>query len=846
MRTSSFFLVLLPSLLVSQVSIPSPDSFFGFKVGDRHLRPDQIVSYLKALDEASDRISMEQYGQTYEDRPLILLTITSPENHRNIAALKERHQALCDPSRSATVDIEHLPVVVWMGYSVHGNEASGSNASVEVAYELASRQGPEIEHMLEETIILIDPMINPDGLARFTEWVNSHTSKNLIADPNNVEHNEAWPGGRTNHYWFDLNRDWMPLQHPESRARLAKYYEWMPNVLTDHHEMGTNATFFFQPGVPARDNPLIPKDVDQLTGKIAGYHAQALNRIGSLYYSQEGYDDFYIGKGSSYPDITGSIGILFEQASSRGQLQESVNGNLSFAFTVRNHFTTSLSTLTAAVALRKELLTHQRDFFTSALREAEHSPVKGYVFGSATDPWRTYYLLDILRRHQIDVYGLAKQLRVNGRTFEAGSSFVVPTAQRQFRLLTSLFERRTKFADSLFYDISSWTLPLAFNLPYAELKTVSQEFLGTRIDQPVPPQGSLTGSPDVYAYVFEWNSYYAPRALYRLQKAEIKTKVATRPFEALTSGGKRTFDYGTIMVPLGIQKERIDTIRRTIETITREDGVNVHALSTGLSTEGIDLGSPNFDALQIPKAMIVVGRGVSPTDVGEAWHLLDQRFDVDVSLDETTALGRIDLSRYNVITMGGGNYAGIDSAGLASLRRWVESGGTLIAMEQAAVWAVNNRLATGRFRRDAAGWRDSILARRAYADEGMFSAAREMPGSIFEALGDRTHPLLFGYDEEKLSVFKSNAIFLEPSRNPYATPLVYSREPLLSGYLHKSYAKLISGSAAIVVSSLRSGRVILLADDPNFRAFWYGTNKLYLNCLFFGQLLRAGRMRGEE
>jgi hypothetical protein len=846
MRTI-FLLITLPlSLLISQPSITSPESFFGFKVGKGHLRPDHIVSYLKALDQASDRVTLEEYGQTYEGRPLVLLTITSPENHRNLQALKEQHRALCDPSRSATVDIEDLPVVIWMGYSVHGNEASGSNASVRVAYYLASTQGPEIERTLKETIILIDPMINPDGLARFTEWVTSHNSKNPTADPNNREHNEAWPGGRSNHYWFDLNRDWMPLQHPESKARLAKYYEWMPNVLTDHHEMGTNATFFFQPGEPARNNPLTPKDVDELTEKIARYHAQALDHAGSLYYSHEDYDDFYIGKGSSYPDITGGIGILFEQASSRGLLQESVNGTLSFEFTVRNQFTTSLSTLTAADALRKELLAHQRDFFASALREAERSLVKGYVFGSATDPWRTYYLLDILRRHQIDVYGLTRQLRADGQTFDPGSAFVVPTSQKQFRLITSLFERRTKFADSLFYDVSAWTLPLAFDLPSAELKTVSREALGTRVELPVPPKGALIGSPSEYAYVFEWHSYYAPRALYRLQKAEIKTKVAARTFEAVTSEGKRTFDYGAIMISVGIQKERVDTIRKIIETITREDGVRVYAFSTGFSDGGIDLGSPNFAALQIPRAMIVVGPGVSSTDVGEAWHLLDQRFDMEVSLDEATALGRIDLSRYNVITMVGGNYAGIDSAGLASLRRWVENGGTLVTMEQASQWAVTNRLATGQFRRDDAARGDSTTPRLAYADEETYSGAREIPGSIFEAIGDRTHPLLYGYDTEKLSVFKSNTIFMQPSRNPYATPLVYSQEPLLSGYLHKSYDKLIKGSAAIVVSALRSGRVILMADDPNFRAFWYGTNKLYLNCLFFGQLLRPSRMRGEE
>jgi hypothetical protein len=303
---------------------------------------------------------------------------------------------------------------------------------VSVAYTLASAQGPDIEQMLNKTIILLDPMINPDGLGRFSQWVNTHRAEIPVADPASREHTEVWPGGRTNHYWFDLNRDWMPLQHPESRARILKYYEWMPNVLNDHHEMGTNSTFFFQPGVPGRTNPNTPAMVDELTRSIARFHAQALDQIGSLYFTKESFDDFYIGKGSSYPDITGSIGILYEQASSRGQIQESVNGALTFTATLRNHFTTSFSVLKAAQAMRKDLLSYQRTFFTSALKEAEQSAVKGYVFGTASDPSRAYHLIEILRRHQIEVYELAKQVRVADRLFEPGKAYVVPTNQKQF------------------------------------------------------------------------------------------------------------------------------------------------------------------------------------------------------------------------------------------------------------------------------------------------------------------------------------------------------------------------------------------------------------------------------
>lgn len=846
MRVLLLSLALSLSLAQAQQTIPTPESFLGFAVGDCHLRPDQIVDYMKTLAGLSPRVTLEQYGETHEKRPLILLTITSPENHKNLQALMEQHRLLSDPAASGSLDLESMPAIVWLGYSVHGNEASGSNASVLVAHHLASTQGPEMEELLKRTIILIDPVINPDGHGRFAQWVNSNRGKTLTADPGTREHAEAWPGGRGNHYLFDLNRDYIPLQHPESRGRMVKYYEWLPNVLNDHHEMGTNSTFFFQPGIPGRTNPNTPRKNEELTLAIARFHAKALDEIGSLYYTRESFDDFYIGKGSSYPDVTGSVGILYEQASSRGSMQESVNGNLTFAATVRNQYTASLSVLKAAQSLRMELLAYQRDFFTSALKEADLFPIKGYVFGSPTDPGRNYHLLDILRRHQIDVYELSKSVETGGKTFAPFSSYIVPMSQKQFRLINALFEKYTAFTDSLFYDISAWSLPLAFDLPNAELKGPVRDFQGKKIDRPVFPKGNLVTADNPVAYAFEWKQYYAPRALYRLQKAGIKTRVATKPFEARTPNGKQRFDYGTIMVPVGIQRDKSELIAKTILTITQEDGIYCTALSTGMSVEGIDLGSSSFEALQVPRVMLVVGQGVSSTDIGEAWHLLDQRLAMEVSLVEMQSIGRVDLTRYTTIVMAGGSYASVDSAGMASLKRWIENGGTLVALEQAAEWAVNSRLATARFRRFDRSRSDSLAPRRLYGDEQRYSGALNLDGAIFEAVGDRTHPLFFGFDDDHLPVFKGNTVFMEPSRNPYATPLVYTRSPLLSGYIHREHESLLKNSAAIVVSALRSGRVILMTDNPNFRAFWFGTNKLFLNSIFFGSVLRQGSMRMEE
>ena len=352
----------LPEDVTYNTAIPTPEDVLGYVPGTWHVSHDKLVSYMKVLAKASDRIHIEQQGLTYEDRPLLLLTITSPENHNRLEAIRQDHLALTETA-SERLNTNELPVVVYQGFSIHGNEPSGSNAALVAAYYLAAAQGPKINELLKHTVILFDPSLNPDGLQRFAYWANTNKSKHINTDPQDREYDEVWPGGRTNHYWFDMNRDWLPVQLPESRARIATFHKWHPNILTDHHEMGSNSSFFFQPGIPSRTHPLTPALNQELTKNIGNYHAKALDNIGSLYYTEEDYDDFYYGKGSTFPDINGSIGILFEQASSRGHAQETDNGVLTFPFTIRNQFTAALSTLDAAVGMRTELLDYQRDFY---------------------------------------------------------------------------------------------------------------------------------------------------------------------------------------------------------------------------------------------------------------------------------------------------------------------------------------------------------------------------------------------------------------------------------------------------------------------------------------------------
>ncbi|MBT8255816.1 MAG: zinc carboxypeptidase, partial [Bacteroidia bacterium] len=453
----------LPTDVKYDPAIPTPKTVIGHEVGEWHITHDKLTQYMYALANASPRITIEDRGSTFEGRPLLLLTITTPANHQNIESIRTQHVQLTE-NGSSSLNTANMPVVVYQGFSIHGNEPSGSNAALAVAYYLAAAQGPKIDELLNNTVILFDPSFNPDGLQRFAYWANIHKSQNVNPDPNDREYREVWPGGRTNHYWFDMNRDWLPVQLPESRARIKSFHHWYPNVLTDHHEMGTNSSFFFQPGIPSRTHPLTPQKNQDLTGAIAKYHAKALDKIGSFYYSEENFDDFYYGKGSTFPDINGSIGILFEQASSRGHAQESDNGVLTFAFTIRNQFTAALSTLEASVNLRKQLLDYQRDFFSNARNEA--SKGGAIVFGDEKDASRAYHLAEILQRHKIKFHELRSNFASNGKNYKKGFAYVVPKNQRQHRLINAMFAKRTQFQDSLFYDVSAWTFPLAFNLDF--------------------------------------------------------------------------------------------------------------------------------------------------------------------------------------------------------------------------------------------------------------------------------------------------------------------------------------------------------------------------------------------
>ncbi|RXJ45817.1 M14 family metallopeptidase [Gelidibacter gilvus] len=805
----------LPQNTTYDKSIPTPQSVIGHEVGEWHITHDKLVEYMKALAASSDRITLENRGTTYEGRPLVLLTITSAKNHENIDAIRQQHISATEDN--ASVNTSNMPIVVNQGFSIHGNEPSGSNAALLVAYYLAAAESSEVKNMLDNMVVLFDPSFNPDGLQRFAFWANSNKSKNLNPDPNDREYNEVWPRGRTNHYWFDMNRDWLPVQLPESRARLETFHKWLPNILTDHHEMGTNSSFFFQPGIPSRTHPLTPQLNQDLTKRIGNFHAKAFDKIGSFYYTEESFDDFYYGKGSTFPDINGSIGILFEQASSRGHIQESDNGILTFPFTIRNQFTAALSTLEAGHDMREEILKYQHDFFKNARGEGIKEKGKNIVFGDSKDAAKTYELAEILRRHQIEIYDLKDDATIDGKQFKKGHSYVVPKNQKNTRLINAMFEKRTTFQDSLFYDVSAWTLPLAFNLDYAE--GVLASHLGEKVLDLKMKPGQVSSKSD-YAYLMEWHEYYTPKVLNAILKNDLMAKVAMKQF-----GTKdKKYDYGTILIPVQNQSKNADELYQFLNELAKDGHVQIDAVSTGL-TEGINLGSSEFKPLTLPKIALLVGNGISSYDAGEIWHLLDQRYDMILTKLDTDNLGRVDLSRYNTIIMPSGT---LDKSNTEKLATWVENGGTLIGFKNTLRWLNTNKFMKLDFKKS-----ERVAKNITFEQRSDYSGAQVIGGAIFEVKLDRSHPINFGYKNDKLPVFRNSTLYINPDKQSYNNPIQYTKNPLLSGYVSKPNLDSLALTVPYQMQRMKRGKVVAFTDNTNFRAFWFGTNKLMMNAIFF-------------
>ena len=782
-------------------TIPKPSEVIGHEVGEWHVTHDKLVQYMYAIANSSDRIIIEETGKTYENRPLLILKVSSPDNLKNLEKIKENHIKITNGKKIS--EFTNMPAVVYQGFSVHGNEASASNAALLGIYYLAASNESETLEILNNTVILYDPCLNPDGLQRFANWVNSN--KNLIPNPDNNdrEFSEVWPGGRTNHYWFDLNRDWLPVQLPESKARIKTFTDWLPNIVTDHHEMGTNSTFFFQPGVPSRVNPLIPNFNQELTEKIAKYHSEHLDKIGSLYYSKENYDDFYFGKGSTYPDINGSIGILFEQASSRGHLQQSQNGILTFPFTIKNQLTTIISTLNAASSLRTQLLSYMNEFYIEALDEVNNSKTSGIGFGNNYDKTSSYQLAKILKSHKIDVF------ETNSKNYK----YYVPLKQKKSRLIRAMFETSTNFQDSLFYDVSAWTFPLAFNVNHEFLKKELE--VVKSFDE---PKGKVSNFSD-YGYLIKPHDYNIPKLINSLQEKGIRIKSSSKSFKINSD----YFDYGSLLIPVVGQSISSKNIYDLLNNVSNKTGIDIYALKNGYE-DNIGFGSGSFTTIKTPKIGLIVGSGVRAYDAGEIWHLFDTRYEIPITKIDIKNLNRVNLSQYTHVILP--SYSGTDLS-TTKIQDFLKSGGNLIAYRSSINWLERNKFINVDFIKNDISAKDV-----SFEDRSKFSGAQVVGGAIFETKIDKSHPINFGFHNDVLPTFRNNTIFMKPEKNSYNNPIKYTENPLLSGYISNDNLEILKQSVPFKIKRFSSGKIFLFTDNTNFRAFWYGTNRLLMNAIY--------------
>jgi len=812
-------------------SIPTPESVIGHQVGEFHVSHDKLSHYVQELSKSSKRVKLVKRGKTYENRTSWLMIITSESNHSNLEEIRQQHLRLSD-SKNIDIDTSNMPIVVYQGFSVHGDEPSGSNASLLLMYHLLASDSDETKELLDNTVILLDPSFNPDGLQRFSQWANMNKNQSLNPDPSDREYNQYWPRGRTNHYWFDLNRDMLPNQLPETNAKIETFTKWMPNILTDHHEMGTNSSFFFQPGVPERKNPLISDLNQALTKEIGTYHEDALNKIGSLYYSEESYDDFFFGKASTYPDANGSIGILFEQGSSRGHIQESVNGILTFPFTIRNQLTAAFSTLKAAQNMRVKLLNYMKGFYDDQIDPA--NKYESIIFGKQKDKSTVHHLAEVLNSHKIKFNTLSQDVEVNGTKYSKENSYIVPLNQPKRTLIRAMFDTQTSFNDSLFYDVSAWTFPLAFNVNYDKTDRFNKPGrLGIKSEE-VQNLERITGSVDDksdYAYLFEPHDYYAQAAVYELIKNGLRVKTATRTFAI----NGENFDYGTYMVSVQNQSLNSDELYNLLVDVSSRTGINIKSQSTGI-TEGIDLGSNNFEIVKEPKIGLIVGEGVRSYDAGEIWHLLDTRFNIPITKLDVSDLGYIDLSRYTHIILPdyseGYQYQSTGgNINKNQINDYIEDGGNLIAYRNSVKW-VSSNLSEIDFHTNEITADDVTFSERQ-----SFFGAQQTGGAIFNSIIDKSHPVNFGIESNSLPLFRNSNVYMTKSEQSFNNPIVYSSSPLMSGYISEENLSLLKKSTPFKVIRSGKGKILLMTDNTNFRAFWFGTNRILLNMLFHSNIM---------
>jgi len=865
MRLSALAFLLVPAAVTAQHSynapgsfdpaVPTPKSVLGYEVGERFTPHHMLMRYIDRLAATSRRVRVDTVAHTFEGRESVLVIATSEANHTRMPQIRADARRIGDPRGAAAGEVStatgRMPSIAWLGYTVHGGEASGTEAAIALLYQLAAGRDAETQRILDSVVVLIDPVQNPDGHERHVQDVmRNRGAQGIPTTPGSMIHQGNWPGPRTSHYYFDLNRDWFLHSHPETRGRVRTFLEWYPHVAVDLHEMGSNSTYFFAPPMePINKN--VHASILQWWNVYARANASAFDRNGWSYFTREGYDEFYPGYGVSWPILTGAVGMTYEQASSGGGAIRRTDGTiLTLRDAAHHHYTAAWATITTTATRRADRVRDYAAFRQSAITDATNAPMRAIVIeqdaqGRADSLAARLLANGITVRRIADETSLPNAIAFGGATqatrIPAGS-YAVDLAQPQGRLAKALLEpdaqldssfirqelesRRTNQPER-FYDMTAWSLPYTFRVRAYTTRTVpaGTDLAADAFARP-PAASEAPSTPAQYAYAFAPGSEASIRLLAALLRDSVRISYAPRAFRV----GQGNFPHGAFVVRVAANDS---TVHRRMRNGIAASNARVSTVASALVDEGTDLGSNSVIPVRTPRVALVGGTPIQGNSFGFTWYTFDQRIGYPVTTVAASSLVGV-LSDFDVIVVPSVAVGGFDNVlgdgGRTALGAWVRSGGVLITLDGATAWLATQRAGLARLR---------LRSDSARADStGGAPLPVDVPGAILRAYGDTLSPLLAGVRTSEIPVLLFSGRFYTTPRDLRAGEAVIRYAPearlRLGGYMWPEVAERVAGSPYLWTEQVGRGRVIGFAGDPNFRDMWRGLLPVFANAVFLG------------
>ncbi|MBW8683235.1 M14 metallopeptidase family protein [Chitinophaga rhizophila] len=813
--------------------LPTPDQFLGYALGTQFTPHHRVLEYFKAVAAVTPNMQLTQYGSTYEGRPLMLAVITAPENAGKIEQIRTHNLEL---SNGTGTPAAGDPVIVWLSYNVHGNEAVSTEAAMTTLYMLANPANKEQQDWLKHVVVIIDPCLNPDGRERYVSYYNQiHTR---YPDPLlfSREHNEPWPGGRANHYYFDLNRDWAWQTQVESQQRVAWYSRWMPQVHVDFHEQSIDAPYYFAPAAEPFHDIIKPwqRSMQMLIGKN---NARYFDKEGWLYFTKEFFDMFYPSYGDTYPTYNGAIGMTYEQggggrAGLAGLKQD--GDTLTLSQRIAHHRTTGLSTIEIASQESAQLLKEFTKYFYDALHTPD-GPYQSYVVKAAGNSEKLASLGNLLNKNGIRFGYGAGVTKASGFNYFSGKTenltiekedMVISAAQARSNLLKVLFEPDSRLSDSVTYDITAWSLPYAYGLQTYALRqplTPAKDSLQVTVNTALVAQRP-------YAYLARWNSVKDVRFLSALLQKRIRVRYAEGDFIA---GGK-SFPAGTLIITRSGNETAGPQFDEQVVNLANTYKTTLDAVSTGFVEKGVDFGSEKVRFIKPIRVAVVMGEGVSSLAAGEVWHFFEQQIGYPLTIVDEKQLSRINWKALDVLILPDGEYRYLsEKDNTNKLRDWITGGGKLIAMQDALAqiasldWGIHLKKTD----EDKEDNKDEYALLKPYANREREGVKQMIPGAIYKVQLDVTHPLAFGFPAVYYTLKQDSRIYDYLDEGGWNVGIV-KKDNYLSGFVGTETRKRLKDGLLFGVREMGEGKIVMMADDPLFRSFWENGKLLFGNALF--------------